>query len=397
MTEKLFEQNSMLTECDATVVSCTPKEDKFLVVLDKTVIFPEGGGQLSDQGKIDDVKVSYAAEKDKEVIHYADKAFQPGQKVHVTLDWQVRLDRMQQHTGEHILSYAFWKSCGANNIGFHMNDEMVTIDLDKEVTQEEVNKAEYMANQEIWENKKISCNYMNDSEVAKLTMRKKNDKIHGSIRIVAVENGDICTCCGTHPPLTGYIGLIKVLRFEKHKGGTRVEFNCGARALKNMQDRNIALVDTSNMLSVKEADVPEAVTRLKSELVELAAQSKEKTMELFKAQLPDLLAKAPVNANGDKILFVSKKLDPKEAKSLMQLLSAENKVVVGIVAAQAQRISYQFALGKEAKGDCKAYCQKANELFGGKGGGSPTFAQGGSAFCADWESKAKQLQEALAQ
>jgi len=397
MTEKLFEINSMLTECDATVVSCTPKDDKFLVVLDRTVIFPEGGGQLSDQGKLDDAKVSYAADKGGDVIHYADKAFAPGQKVHVTLDWPIRMDRMQQHTGEHILSYAFWKSCGANNIGFHMNEDMVTIDLDKEVNQEEVNKAENLANLEIWQNKQISATYMNDSEVAKLTMRKKNENIHGAIRIVAIDNGDICTCCGTHFPQTGAIGLIKVLRFEKHKGGTRVEFNCGARALKNMQERNIVLVDTSNMLSVKEVDVPEAVTRLKTELVELAAQSKERTMELFKAQLPALLAKAPVNANGDKILFVSKKLDPKEAKSLMQLLSAETKVVIGIVAAQDKRVSYQFALGKEAQGDCKAYCQKANELFGGKGGGNATFAQGGAAFCADWQEKAKKLQEDLAQ
>ena len=120
-------------------------------------------------------------------------------------------------------------------------------------------------------------------------------------------------------------------------------------------------------------------------------------MELFKAQLPALLVSVPVNANGDKILFVSKKLDPKEAKSLMQLLSAETKVVIGIVAAQDKRVSYQFALGKEAQGDCKAYCQKANELFGGKGGGNAAFAQGGAAFCADWQEKAKKLQEDLAQ
>jgi alanyl-tRNA synthetase len=397
MTEKLFEQDAMLQECDATVVSCTPKDDKFLVVLDRTVIFPEGGGQLSDQGKIDDAKVSYAADKAGEVIHYADKAFTPGQKVHVTLDWLVRMDRMQQHTGEHILSYAFWKSCGANNIGFHMNEEMVTIDLDKEVTQDEVNKAEYLANMEIWQNKKIICSYMDDSEVAKLTMRKKNEKIHGHIRIVHVTDGDVCTCCGTHFPETGGVGLIKVLRFEKHKGGTRVEFNCGARALKNMQVRNIALEDTSNMLSVKVEDVPAAVTRLKADLVELAAQSKEKTMELFKAKLPELMAKAPVNANGDKLLFVSEKLGAKEAKSLMQLLSAESKVVIGIVAAQESRISYQFALGKDAQGDCKAMCQKANGLFGGKGGGNGSFAQGGAAFTADWQDKAKKLQEDLLQ
>ena len=396
MTEKLFEQDALLKECDAVVTSCEPKEEQFLVTLDRTVIFPEGGGQLSDKGKINAVPVTYAAEKQGEVLHYTDKAFTVGEKVHVTLDWATRLDRMQQHTGEHMLSFAFWQSCGANNIGFHMNEETVTIDLDKEVTAQEVAKAEYEANREIWENKPITIAYMPDTEVAKLTMRKKNEKIHGILRVVAVQNGDICTCCGTHPPFTGMVGQIKVLRCEKHKGGTRVEFNCGSRALKNMQLRNTVLEDTSNMLSVKVEDVPQAVAKLKTEIAELAAKNKEKTMELFKAQLPELLAKAPLNAHGDKILFVKQELDAKEAKNLMQLLSNEEQVVIGIVAHNKDRVSYQFAVSANAQGDCNAYCQKANALYGGKGGGKPNFAQGGGNAGNDWAELAEQIKEIMA-
>ena len=396
MTEKLFEQDSLLKECDATVVSCEPQGDKYSVVLDRTVIFPEGGGQLSDQGKINDAVVSHASTKNDVVYHLTNQPFTPGAHVHVTLDWPIRLDRMQQHTGEHMLSYAFWKSCGANNIGFHMNETMVTIDLDKEVTREEVAKAELMANEEIWQDKPIRIDYMPDTEVAKLPMRKKNEKIHGMLRIVSIENGDICTCCGTHPHSTGMIGLIKVLRFEKHKGGVRVEFNCGARALKDMQLRTDTLEDTSNMLSVKVEDVPEAVKKLKAEITELVAKNKEKTLEMFKLQMPEILAQAPVNKDGNKVVFVTEECDAKDVKALMQLLSGQENTLIAIVAHSGERLIYQFALGKNAKGNCRTYCQLANELFGGKGGGNETFAQGGCNFFASWREKSNELKEKLA-
>ena len=395
MTEKLYEKDSLLKECEATVISCEPQGDKYLVVLDKTVIFPEGGGQLSDQGKINDGIVSHASTKNDVVYHLTDKPFTPGAQVHVTLDWPIRLDRMQQHTGEHMLSYAFWKSCGANNIGFHMNETMVTIDLDKDVTKEQIAKAEFLANEEIWQDKPITIKYMPDEEVAKLTMRKKNEKIHGMLRIVTIENGDICTCCGTHPHSTGMVGLIKVLRFEKHKGGVRIEFNCGARALKDMQLRTDTLEETSNMLSVKVEEVPEAVKKLKAEITELVGKNKEKTMTLFKLQLPEILAQAPVNKDGNKVIFVTEECDAKDVKALMQLLSGKENSLVVIVAHSGERVLYQFALGKNAKGNCCEYCKIANELFGGKGGGNETFAQGGCNFFADWREKSKELKEKL--
>ena len=173
MTKKLYEDNSLLKECTAKVISCAKVEDHYEVVLDQTVIFPEGGGQLSDEGKIDDALVSYAKEQGEDVVHFTNKEIAVGSSVKVTLDWPIRLDHMQQHSGEHILSYAFWKECGANNIGFHMNKDLVTIDLDKELTEEDMLKAEKYANEEIWANKPISVTHMPDTEVAKLTMRKK--------------------------------------------------------------------------------------------------------------------------------------------------------------------------------------------------------------------------------
>ena len=391
MTEKLFEKDSMLKNCTATVISCTPKDNGYLVVLDRTIIFPEGGGQLSDEGFINDARVSYAADVDEEVVHYVDKPLLVGSQVKVTLDWSVRLDHMQQHCGEHILSYAFWKECGANNIGFHMNNDVVTIDLDKELTEEDMLKAETFANAELWADKPVHVDYMMDVEAFKLPMRKKNEKLHGNLRIVSIKDGDICTCCGTHPTSTGMIGMIKILRVEKHKGGVRVEFNCGLRALRDMQLRTKTLLETSNMLSVKVEEVPAAVTKLKEEILELISKVKAKTMEIFLLQLPQIMDKAPLAVNGCKVVMVTQECDAKEAKALMQLLSAQPKVIIGIVYRSGNRVNYQFGLGEGAQGDCKAYCLAANEIFAGKGGGSAIFAQGGGIYTSDWQEKAEKL------
>ena len=298
---------------------------------------------------------------------------------------------MQQHCGEHILSYAFWKECGANNIGFHMNKDVVTIDLDKELTEEDMLKAENFANAELWADKPVRVDYMLDADVAKLNMRKKNEKIHGALRIVSIQDGDICTCCGTHPTSTGMVGMIKILRFEKHKGGVRVEFNCGLRALRDMQLRTRALLETSNMLSVKIDEVPAAVTKLKEEIIELVGKVKAKTLELFILQMPQIMEAAPTAANGCKVVCVAQECDAKEAKALMQLLSAQPKVIIAIVYHSGNRVNYQFALGETAAGNCKAYCQAANEIFAGKGGGNTTFAQGGGMYTDDWQEKTEKL------
>ena len=156
MTVKLFENNSMLKECEAFVTACTEKDGKFLVELDQTVFFPEGGGQLSDKGKINDIVVEHVSEKEGHIYHECVAALPVGNSVKAVLDWPVRLDRMQQHLGEHILSYACWKLFEAHNVGFHMNEDSVFIDLDKELTEEELLKAELFTNEIIWDNRPVS-------------------------------------------------------------------------------------------------------------------------------------------------------------------------------------------------------------------------------------------------
>lgn len=390
MTVKLFENNSLLKECTATVTACTEKEGQYLVELDQTVFFPEGGGQLSDKGKIADVIVSHVSEKDGHIYHECDKPLEVGAEVKAVLDWRVRLDRMQQHLGEHLLSYACWKLFKANNIGFHMNEDDVFIDLDKELTEAELLKAELYTNEIIWENRPVHISYMDSTEAVKLKdkMRKFNSKLTGTLRIVSVEDADICTCCGTHPPFTGMLGSVKVIRHEKHKGGCRVEFVCGSRALADADKKNSTLLTVAQGLSVKPEQVPDALAKLKADLLAQLDDVKSKLLKLEEAQLQELYENAPTNAAGTKILAVP--LDGHDAKDIKVFLpkaTALEHTICLLVAAKPERISYAAALGAATEGDCRVLIKLLNEAFGGRGGGKSDCAQGGADYCVDWQEK----------
>ena len=393
MTDKLYNDNVMLKECTATVLACEEKDGKFLVELDRTVIFPEGGGQLSDRGKINDVNVLHVSEKEGRIFHECDQPVEVGAQVTVTLDWAVRLDRMQQHCGEHILSFVCWKLFDSQNIGFHMNENFVTVDLDKALTEEELLQVEQATNAIIWENRPINVLNLESEEAAKLPMRKFNANLKGILRIVAVEGADVCTCCGTHPPFTGMVGCMKIIRAERRKQGQRLEILCGARAMADYAKKNDILHNLATNLSSKVDEVPERFAKMKEEISNLTEVVKEKTAKLLDIELQETLAGAEVRADGAKLLHLVLD-DAKNGKNLMPKLGALENVVSVVLAVQPERISYFVALGKHTAGDCRAYIKLLNDTFGGRGGGKPDGAQGGADFCPNWQEK---LDEVLAQ
>lgn len=397
MTVKLYENSSLLKSCQAIVTACTEVKGKYFVELDQTVFFPEGGGQLSDKGVIGDAKVSRVAEKDGHILHKCDKPLAVGTQVEAVLDWSVRLDRMQQHLGEHILSYAFWKLFKANNVGFHMREDSVSIDLDKEMTADELLKAEHLTNEIIWDNRPVSINYIDSTEIAahKDEMRKYNDKLTGLLRIVSVEGADVCTCCGTHPPFTGMVGSVKIIRSDKHKGGCRVEFLCGRRALLDADRKNNILLNVAADFSAKPEQVPERLAKLHKDFEELHEQLKAKTLALLERDLEDKLAEAALRADGSKLLVMALTGDGKESKLLMSKLTTLDNTVSVIFSVQPERISYVLVLGADTSGDCRTYIKNVNEIFAGRGGGKPDCAQGGAPFCEDWQEKVEQVKETL--
>ncbi len=392
MTEKLYEKDSGLRTCEATVLECEPSPKGFAVVLDRTVLFPEGGGQLSDTGTINGARVDHVRETKEKIIHNCASEFPVGSRVTVEVDWTDRLDHMQQHCGEHILSYAFWKLFGANNVGFHMNERLVTIDLDKEVTLEEAFRAEDMANRQVWENRPVTVSYLPHTELAGLPMRKKNDKLTGILRVVTVKDGDVCTCCGTHPAFTGVVGLVKVTRIERHKGGTRVEFLCGRWALEDARKKMRYIQDAGNMLSTKEEKVCEAIGRLEDEIGSLKEKLRAAVRQIQEDKMKKILADAPLNPAGSRIaVVVEEHYDAQSAKAMMQQLMSVPKVVAAIVYRSGERINYMFGLSDDAEGDCKKIVTAANGIFGGRGGGKKESAQGGAPYAEDWKEKAAKL------
>ena len=397
MTIKLYNDNVMLKNCQATVLACEERDGKFFVELDQTVIFPEGGGQLSDRGKIDGVNVLRASEKEGRLWHECDAPLEVGAKVEVSLDWAVRLDRMQQHCGEHILSFVCWKLFDSNNIGFHMNEDTVTVDLDKALSEEELLQVEQESNAIIWENRPITVLNLESEEAAKLPMRKFNANLQGILRIVAVENADVCTCCGTHPPVTGMVGCLKIIRAERRKQGQRLEILCGARAMADYAKQNRILRDLATDLSSKVDEVPERYAKLKEEMANLNDALKEKTAKLLDIEIQEVLAKAETRADGAKLLPLVLD-DAKTGKNILPRVGALGNTVSVILAVQPERISYFVALGKDTAGDCRAYIKLLNDTFGGRGGGKPDGAQGGADYCEDWQEKfatvLKQLKEA---
>ena len=395
ITEKLYENNSLLKECWAKVLSCNKKDKGYEIVLDRTVIFPEGGGQPSDKGWIDGTILTYASEKDGQVFHYCNEAIAVGSEVLVKLDWARRLDHMQQHCGEHLLSYAFWKLFGANNIGFHMNEQSVFVDLDKEISSEEVLQAEDFVNTEICENKPITVSYISSEDLTDSEMRKKNENIKGSLRIVSVERGDSCTCCGTHPPATGMVGIIKVIGFDRHRGGMRIEFVCGRRALLDARRKHEAISETNALLSVKPEEVPAAVRKLKEELAEITVRLKNRTLELYQLRKEGLLANASTGNDGSRLVLVAEEeCTAKEAKLFAQVLVDEEQMTAGIFYRVGERMNYVFMSSAGGR-DCKLLCQRVNQLLGGKGGGNESFAQGSAAYTSDWRRLIEKLEKQL--
>lgn len=388
----------MQKECGAEVVGCVPLKKGYGIELDQTVFFPEGGGQLSDVGYLElvpdgkKVQVLHVSEKDGHVYHETAEPVQIGTEVHGVLDWQTRFDHMQQHCGEHMLSYAFWKLFDADNIGFHMTPEMVTIDLNVEVSPEQIRQAEIFTNRQIQEDHAISATWMSKDEAEKLTTRKFNEKLEGPIRIVHIEGGDACTCCGTHPPKTGMVGLVKVLKAEKHKTGTRVHFLCGRLALQAIAERLDALTNASNALSIKDVDIEDGVARLQDEIKTLKEQLHADEQELIDIKVQKLIAETQEDAEGNRSFkVVSTKLTPAAAKDLAKRLGEEEKASVAIFYESKGRVNYILALGEGATGSCRTRIKAINEALNGRGGGRDEQAQGSAPAQENWQELVKDL------
>jgi alanyl-tRNA synthetase len=381
VTERLYYHDAYAREFDAAVVGVDPLPERpghFTVVLDRTAFYPTSGGQPFDTGILGTARVVDVVDADDgRIVHVVEGTIVTG-PVHGAIDWARRFEHMQQHTGQHVLSAAFDRLLNVPTISFHLGSTASTIDLAREVTPAEIARAETEANRMVWENRPVTIRFVDAREVAALPLRKES-KREGVLRLVDVEDFDVSACGGTHVARTGAIGIIAVAAFEKFKGGTRLEFLCGGRALAGYHALRDAVAASVRLLSVLPAELPAAIDRGQADARDLRRQVKDLQTELAGHQASALAERAePIgtarvvlatldvgdgwDANGFKSIATAIAARPGHAAVLLNL-----PIPSAIVIARAPDVSL----------DCAAVLKQLLATFGGKGGGRPELAQGG--------------------
>lgn len=260
MTERLYD-NSKLTTFEATVTSCYPAGKYYELTLDRSAFFPEGGGQKGDVGLIDSVKVLDTYEKNGEVVHKCTAPIEAGMQVCGEVDADIRLRRMQNHSGEHLLMGLIHRKTGFENVGFHLGSDDVTLDLDGVIPTETLIECEFLANKAIAADLPVTISYPDSESLKTLEYRSKLEMTE-NVRIVTIEGVDVCACCAPHVASTGQIGIIKVLSAESYKGGTRLHILCGLDAFELIRNRMDELSAISRLLSAKPEKILEQTKRL---------------------------------------------------------------------------------------------------------------------------------------
>ena len=353
-----------------TVISCTKnKKGPWDTILNQTAFYPEGGGQPSDTGALNGVKVLHVSEKGEEIIHELEAPLEEGVLAEGVIDWQKRYDNMQQHTGEHIFSGLVHKHFGYDNVGFHMGTDEVTVDFNGVLTQEQLDELEDEANQLIYDNVPVKVFYPSKEELEELDYRSKKE-LTGLVRIVEIPGGDICACCGTHVETTGEVGLIKLRTMINYKGGVRISMLCGRRSLMDYRERLKDEIRISNLLSAKLALVPDAVEKMKNE-------SQEKDLALGRLWQQLLEKKAESYPESTEVLAVFEEgLSPVQLRQLATMLYEKGKgKIVGVFSGNEDEQVYQYALGS-SQADMRKLSKAMNGALNGRGGGSNLMAQG---------------------
>lgn len=380
MNDRLYYQDAYTSRFTAVIVDRITENGHFAVSLNQTFFYPTSGGQPFDRGTINGlpvIDVTIRAE-DGAVWHWLAGAAPKDDEVTAVIDWPRRFDHMQQHTGQHILSQAFIRIAEAQTIGFHLSDDTVTIDLDAhELTDDELNRVEQLANQIVWENRPINIHMVMRAEAEKMPLRKIPPAQTGKIRLIDIENFDLTACGGTHVSRTGGVGLIKIVKLERRRANLRVEFRCGGRALADYGSKNDTIQELMAVLTTGQEALVTAVTTLQDE-----NKTNQRTIKKLKNSLLETEA-AQMLQTGQKLAdftLISRVFDENEGVNLRQLGNhlTQNPGVVALLAAAGAKSQLLFCRSDNAPGDMNSLLKDAlKQLGNGGGGGSAMMAQGG--------------------
>ena len=375
MTDRLYYDDPYLREFDATVVDRTTHEGKAAVVLDRTAFYPTSGGQPYDVGTLSGIRVLDVVDTDDgRLLHVVDR-LPESDAVKGAIDWVRRFDHMQQHTGQHVLSAAFDHLLGARTESFHLGADYSTIDLARELGAGDVSRAEAEANRIVWEDRPVAIRFVSADEAATMGLRKES-KREGTLRLIDVQDFDLSACGGTHVARTGGIGIIAVAATERFKGGLRVTFLCGGRALTGFRTLRDTLAASVRALSVVPAELPAAIERLQAEQKEARGEMKALRSTLAAFEGEALLGTAADVGRAKLIATWMPGKDATDIKAIAQRIVQQPgyvAVIVGDVEAKPVVVARSADVAVDAGALLRALVQR----HGGKGGGRPEIAQGG--------------------
>lgn len=366
-TKKLYELDSHRREFDAEVICCTKSGDTYEIILNETAFFPEGGGQSADTGRIGDVSVFDVQIKDGVITHYTDLPLTVGERYQCEIDYEKRFRRMQNHSGEHIVSGIIHREFGLDNVGFHMGREDVTIDVNGILSEKEIRRVEYLANLAVSENVRIFCEYPTKEELEKLSYRSKLE-LSDDVRIVNIEGYDSCACCAPHVSRTGEIGIIKLLDHYKNRDGTRIHMLCGFDALEDYDARYHMISNAAQSLSVKQNMLGEALVRLQNEISEL----KQKNYELQSA-LTEFKVASIEKTDGNICIFEAG-ASQNDMRKLMNACLPKCGGICAVFSGSDEK-GYNFVAGSNSV-KLKSVAADIREKLSAKGGGNDEMIQG---------------------
>ena len=364
-TRKLFYEDSHLKDFFATVTGCTEAKGGWAVTLDATAFYPTGGGQNCDLGTLGGVNVLDVKEQGKEILHLCDGPLEIGSTVEGAIDWERRFDHMQQHSGEHLVMGQVYRKFGYHNMGFHMGESLVTIDLDGPVTWEDLMEIERSVNEIICQNRPVKTWYPSPEELPNVKYRSKK-ALPWPVRIVEFDRADVCACCGTHVQHTGEIGLVKFVSCVKFKEGVRIEMASGRRAMTLFQNIFEQNRQVSQTFSAKILETGAAARKFN----EMLNQEKYRATGL---QRKIFSAIASGYAGKEQVLHFEEDLNPGQVRELADAIAEKAKAA--IVLSGSDETGYSICIISKTE-DTRALGRAVNEALNGRGGGKPGAFQG---------------------
>lgn len=366
-TVKLFYEDTAVKEFDAAVLSCGPVKDGYAAVLDRTAFFPEGGGQYGDTGWIDGIPVTDTREKGGIIYHYVKEPLEAGRQVHGKLDWDIRFERMQQHSAEHIVSGIIHRRFGYENVGFHLGADYCTMDFNGPITKEQLREIEEEANRAVFADLPVHVLYPDKETLAQMEYRSKIE-IEGQVRIIEIPGIDVCACCAPHVESAGQIGLIKLVDMTNYKGGERIHMLSGIRALRDYQRKQESARKIGSILCEQESKLVDAVEHMRQEDIRLKGEIAGLRKQILRNRAGE------IDVTEHVVTVFEEGLSGDEAREFMNFL-LERGAGVCAVFAGTEEAGYRYVIGSRTE-DVRPMNERLKENFGARGGGRPEMVQG---------------------